>query len=210
MRAVCISDTHGQHLDLRLPEGDVLVHAGDLTSRGTLEESADFLDWFSSQNYTHKILIAGNHDFIFEQETREKIAHLIPENVNYLNDSSVQINGFTFWGSPVTPWFHNWAFNRNRGPEIKDHWDRISMNTDVLITHGPPQGVLDRTVLGSEVGCEELREKLTQLKPRYHIFGHIHEGYGRYRSEGTEYLNASVLNERYQLCNKPHILDLNP
>ncbi|MGO1648313.1 MAG: metallophosphatase domain-containing protein [Sphingobacterium sp.] len=208
MRAVCISDTHGRHLSLKVPSGDLLIHAGDMTRRGTLREVQEFLEWFSNQRFKHKILIAGNHDFFFEHAKGEQIANLIPSNVTYLNDSGIQIHGLNFWGSPVTPWFHDWAFNRKRGEEIKKHWDLIPLNTDVLITHGPPFGVLDQTVYGLKVGCEELQAKIENIKPRFHFFGHIHESYGQYSAQGTQFINASVLNEHYTLSNPPFLLQL--
>lgn len=208
MRAVCISDTHGRHLSMDLPSGDLLIHAGDMTSRGTFREVQEFLEWFSNQSFKYKILIAGNHDFFFEHANAEQIANLIPSNVSYLNDSGIQIQGLNFWGSPVTPWFHDWAFNRKRGEEIKKHWDLIPLNTDVLITHGPPFGVLDRTVYGLEVGCEELQSKIENIKPRFHFFGHIHECYGQYSAQGTQFINASVLNEHYTLSNPPFLIQL--
>jgi len=210
MRAVCISDTHGRHLSMNLPTCDILIHAGDMTSRGTLREAQEFLDWFSNQDAKYKILIAGNHDFFFEHANEEEIANLIPSNVSYLNDSGVGIQGLNLWGSPVTPWFHDWAFNRNRGEDIKKHWDMIPSNTDILITHGPPFGILDRTAHGMNVGCEELQSTIRNIKPRFHLFGHIHEGYGQYRSQGTQFINGSVLDEHYNLSNVPFCFNLRP
>lgn len=207
MRAVCISDTHGQHASLKLPKGDLLIHAGDFTSQGTRREVEDFLHWFSRQLHPYKILVAGNHDFFLEEAAVEQILHILPPNVIYLNDSGAEVGGLRVWGSPITPWFHNWAFNRDRGSDIKRHWDLIPGDVDVLITHGPPFGILDATVYGRKVGCEELRLRLDTLQPRAHVFGHIHEAYGRFQSADTQFVNASVLNERYQLRNAPVVLD---
>ena len=208
MRAVCISDTHGQHRSLKMPKGDLLIHAGDVTSRGSLQEVQEFLGWFSRQSHPYKLFIAGNHDFYFEQATAQKIAHLIPPNVIYLNDSGVEIAGINFWGSPVTPWFYDWAFNRDRGPDMKRHWDLIPQNIDVLVTHGPPFGILDATIHGRKVGCEELRMRLDTIRPRVHVFGHIHEAAGKCQHQGTTFVNASVLDQRYQLLHPPVVLDL--
>lgn len=208
MQIVAISDTHGKHRDLKIPDGDILIHAGDVTRGGTKEKVIDFLKWFAEQKHTYKVFVAGNHDFYFEETDSNKIRRLIPKNIIYLNDSGVEINDLKFWGSPITPWFNNWAFNRNRGSEIKKHWDLIPNDTDVLITHGPPFGILDETVYGKRTGCEELLLRVYQVKPQYHIFGHIHEDYGSFAKGETTFVNASVLDDWYEMKNKPVILDL--
>jgi Icc-related predicted phosphoesterase len=208
MQIIAISDTHGKHRDLIIPDGDVLVHAGDISSRGTKQQVIDFLEWFVEQNHVHKIFIAGNHDFLFEQAEFDEISRIIPDGIMYLNDSSVVINGFKFWGSPITPWFNNWAFNRDRGADIKKHWDLIPNDTDVLITHGPPVGILDQTFYGKRTGCEDLLSRVHQVKPKYHIFGHIHEQYGNVTKAETTFVNASVLDDWYEMKNNPIILNL--
>ncbi|MBC7863141.1 MAG: metallophosphoesterase, partial [Bacteroidia bacterium] len=114
MKITLISDTHTKHASLKLPGGDLLIHSGDVSSRGKGDEIKNFLDWFSKQNYTHKVFIAGNHDFYFEQVHEGIIKNAIPENVIYLNDSCCEIEGVKIWGSPVQPWFYDWAFNRSR------------------------------------------------------------------------------------------------
>lgn len=201
-----ISDTHGQHRDLPLPEGELLVHAGDLSSKGKQHEIEDFLEWFAAQPHPHKVFVAGNHDF-FAEEQPEAMARLIPEGVTYLNDSGVEVEGIRIWGSPVQPWFHDWAFNRQRGADIARHWELIPNDTDLLITHGPPFGILDETARGPRVGCEELTQAVERIRPRVHVFGHIHEAYGTLEQEGTLYVNASVLNLRYYLVNPPVVVD---
>lgn len=201
MKVIAISDTHGYHDLLTLPSGDVLIHAGDVSSRGSKQELQDFLQWFSDLNYEHKIFIAGNHDFFFERADSEMITSLIPDNVIYLNDSGTSIGGINIWGSPVTPWFFDWAFNRHRGADIKKHWELIPQNTDILITHGPVYGVLDKTIHGQRVGCEELKNATDLIKPKVHIFGHIHETYGQVQTLNTLYINASVLDVQYRLVN---------
>lgn len=209
MQIVAISDTHGKHRDLQpLPEGDVLIHAGDVTRGGTKEQVIDFLGWFAVQNHLHKIFSGGNHDFFFEQADLDEISCIIPEGIIYLNDSSVEINGIKFWGSPITPRFNNWAFNRSRGNEIMKHWDLIPDDTDVLIKHGPAFGILDETVYGKRTGCEELLLRVYHVKPKFHLFGHIHEDYGSFTKGETTFINASVLDDWYELKNKPGVLDL--
>jgi len=201
MTFITISDTHGQHHNLDLPDGDVIIHAGDVSSRGTEYEIRSFLDWFERLDYKYKIFIAGNHDFFFEQKDAATIQSILPENVIYLNDSGVNIEGLSIWGSPVSPWFYDWAFNRQRGEDIKKHWDLIPDHTDILITHGPAFGVLDRTVSGLHVGCEELKGSIEAIKPKVHICGHIHEAYGKKMTANTLFINASVLDVRYQMVN---------
>lgn len=207
MKFVAISDTHGQHEDVILPKGDVLIHAGDV-SRGGLEyEIEDFLAWFSQQNFEHKIFIAGNHDFFFERKPG-RVAELIPENVTYLYESSITINGVKIWGSPFTPWFHNWAFNRHRGPEIAKHWEYIPQDANIIITHGPVYGILDKVLRNEYVGCVDLLKKVQEIKPNVHICGHIHEGYGQKSKDGILFINASVVNSNYRLSNKPVLFEL--
>lgn len=201
MKIIVISDTHGQHRKLHLPSGDLIIHAGDISKRGKRAEVIDFLEWFSSLDFRYRIFIAGNHDFFFEQENAEEINKLIPSNIIYLNDSGITIEGIKIWGSPVQPWFYDWAFNRQRGEDIRRHWDLIPADTDVLITHGPAAGILDRTVYGESVGCDDLILKIKEIKPRLHIAGHIHEGYGQIEKDGTVFMNASVLDEDYVLRN---------
>ena len=208
MRLVCISDTHDRHEHLSLPPGDVLIHAGDYSMRGQVAEAEAFLAWFAAQPHQHKIMIAGNHDFLFETQ-REKARAMLPEGVTYLEDEGVTLDGVTFWGSPITPWFHDWAFNR-RADQIGTYWDRIPTDTDVLITHGPAYGVLDQVrPAWAHVGCAQLRAALdTRLHPQLHVFGHIHEGYGVVQEGGLTSVNAAVLDHDYQLRNAPESITL--
>ena len=209
MNLTFISDTHNKHNLIPtdyLQGGDILIHSGDVSSRGMEYEIDAFLNWYSKLPYTHKILIAGNHDFFFETASKHIVAAkmaMYPE-ITYLNDSGVEIEGIKIWGSPVQPYFHNWAFNRI-GEAINEHWDKIPLDTNILITHGPIFGYLDMTLEGDRTGCEYLREKLptfTDLK--IHACGHIHEAYGSHEfADGQLFLNASVLNRRYEMQNKP-------
>lgn len=208
MKIVAISDTHGQHEALQLPKGDLLIHAGDLSKRGTEQQVRLFLDWFAAQDFRHKIFIAGNHDFFFERESGRRIAELIPPGVIYLNDSMAEVEGLRIWGSPVQPWFYDWAFNRRRGEEIRKHWDLIPENTDVLITHGPAAGIHDLTIHGEHVGCVDLLARIEALQPRLFICGHIHEAHGILPGNPTTFINASVLDEQYILRHPPVEIEL--
>ena len=147
------------------------------------------------------MFIAGNHDFWFEKATDLDLEKMIPKEIVYLNDSGIDIEGFFIWGSPITPWFYDWAFNRHRGDAIAKHWELIPANTEILITHGPVHGILDRTFSNIHAGCEDLKHTIDCIKPKVHICGHIHEGYGMLDKEETLFINASVLNFKYELVN---------
>jgi len=208
MKIVLISDTHTRHSDVILPDGDLLIHAGDVSSRGRAHEIDAFIQWFSEQSHKYKIFIAGNHDFFFERAHRAIIEAKIPKNIIYLNDSGCTIEGLNIWGSPIQPEFCDWAFNKKRGDEIKKHWDLIPTNTDILITHGPPFGILDKTTRGEKTGCKELLKKVYNVKPKIHVFGHIHEDYGVLKNDDITFINASLLNEKYYYTNDPILICL--
>jgi len=203
MKFLALSDTHGKHRLLKnLPPADVIIHAGDISMEGAEHSIQDFLRWFSKLDYAYRIFIAGNHDRFFEDEPAGLIKKMVPENVIYLNDSGICIEGINIWGSPITPWFFDWAFNRQRGKEIGKHWKLIPDNTDILITHGPPYGILDAVPHG-HVGCEALLKRVKAVKPRVHLFGHIHEAYGSFENKASRFFNASVLDDQYELRNAP-------
>jgi predicted phosphohydrolase len=205
-RIVTISDTHNRHHQLTIPDGDILIHAGDLTDMGELSDVRDFNEWLGTLPHPHKLVIAGNHDFCFENEPQE--AEPLLTNCTYLFDKAITLRGITFYGSPWQPWFYNWAFNLQRGPEIRARWELIPDNVDVLITHGPPGGYLDQTYLGERVGCEDLMAAVRRVRPSLHIFGHIHEAYGRMTNGHTEYINASTCSIHYEPVNPPIVIDL--
>lgn len=230
MKFITISDTHTFHRGLVLPAGDVIIHAGDITLRGSKVEVIDFLDWFSQLDYPYKILIPGNHDFFFDYNwkaytplgkqrhwnkvaDRDSLQEVLDQysNITLLNDYGITLNGIQIWGSPITPWFHDWAFNRERGTEIRKHWDLIPLTTDILITHGPPYGIGDRVRFGELVGCKDLTQALSVIQPKVHIFGHIHESAGVWGSldhSGTQFINASSVNLNYEPMNHPIIFNL--
>lgn len=202
MKILFISDTHGEHQKLNnLPQADILIHSGDISKRGKDYEIEDFIKWLSSLDFRYKIFIAGNHDFYFEGKTISKVQEMLPQDVFYLCDTGITIEGINIWGSPITPTFFNWAFNRDRGSNIAKYWDKIPQNTDILITHGPPSGILDRTISGSNAGCGDLLKKIELIKPKYHLFGHIHEAYGVYETAHTIFINGSILDEDYRISN---------
>lgn len=205
IRLVLLSDTHGFH-DISVPDGDVLVHAGDGCKRGTLDEAREWASFVSRLPHRHKIVIAGNHDRCFEGMFEQ--AKPLFDGCDFLHDSGCERAGVRFYGAPWQPWFLDWAFNLPRGPELAAKWRLIPDDTDVLVTHGPPIGILDRTFDDEPVGCEELRVALRRVRPRVHVFGHIHEGYGTARVDDTLFVNASICTLAYRPTNPAVVVDL--
>lgn len=207
MKLTFLSDTHSFQIPkIDLLGGDILIHSGDISNRGLSKEIEDFLEWMSSLDYEHKVFIAGNHDFMFEDSPQKAIEILSKyPDIVYLQDSGIEINGIKIWGSPWQPFFYDWAFNLPRnGEELLSKWKMIPGNTDILITHGPPHGILDHLPNGFHCGCEILFDEVTKyINPKIHVFGHIHNGYGILEINGTTYINASNLNENYRYSNKP-------
>lgn len=209
MRLCIISDTHNKHKRLaKLPDADVIIHCGDFTSIGQSHEIVNFMQWYSKLPYKYKIIIAGNHDWLFETH-RLLALEKVPENVIYLEDSGIEIEGIKFWGTPVQLPFNNWAFNK---PEAKliPHWQAIPDDTDVLITHCPPHTIFDWSIYDNiHTGSPSLYfEVVERIKPKVHCFGHIHSGYGIKVIENTTFINASNLDEDYMCVFNPVIIDV--
>ena len=224
MKITFISDTHAKHNQVTssLPGGDVLIHAGDISNKGYRTEIQDFIKWFSTiENYTHKIFIAGNHDFSCQDEVSalQELLRLNPgseylyDDMFLIGDESADYDDMVkVWGSPWQPEFYNWAFNLPRqGAELKEVWNMIPSDVDILITHGPPYGHLDYVTYSKQnVGCELLRDRIDLIKPKIHVFGHIHSSYG-YKFDGTtHFFNAAVLDERYNFTQKPLSVEWDP
>jgi len=244
VRFVCISDTHSYESKTNIagitafdsiPDGDVLLHCGDFTNVGRLEEVEAFARWFGSLPHKRKILIAGNHDLSMEPSTYARtcprfggpgkigetldmaticarartVIEAIP-NCEYLSDSGTSVEGITIWGSPWQPEFCDWAFNLPRGAQCRAKWHMIPTGTDIVMTHGPPLGHGDRCEPNhNRAGCIDLLDELqTRVKPKYHCFGHIHEGWGVTTDGVTRYVNASTCNLRYRPVNTPIVFDV--
>lgn len=205
MKIVCISDTHGEEIP-KLPDGDMLIHAGDFCTYG---EQSDFLNALADfrelkKQYEHIIVIPGNHCKICEKKPTYTANAFKEAGITYLCNSGVEIEGIKFWGSPTTPKFYDWAFMKKRGSDIQEVWDMIPEGTDVLITHGPPFGILDQNKQKYHCGCENLLSTILKIKPKYHIFGHIHDGHGQQEGTlGTQHINCSLLNDYYRVKHKP-------
>jgi len=226
MRIVCTSDLHGylpkalnfESVDLyatphnlyrtysspELPGGDVLVIAGDFSANGKLYEAVELNRWLGTVEIQHKILIAGNHDACCAREDLREIF----TNAVYLQDSGIEIDGIKFYGSPWSPRFLDWFFMMDRGSDkLKRQRDCIPLGTDVVITHSPPTGKMDYS-RGEYIGCELLRDRILTVKPKLHIFGHCHEGYGTAYNEHTIFVNASLCNDGYKPVNTPIVIDI--
>jgi len=216
MKLVAISDTHGMHEQIKLPPGDMIIHAGDCLNRGSQVEAEEFIAWYGALNYKHKILVPGNHDWYFESYQVEARALCKAHNVILLIDEDILLDGIKLYGSPQTPWFLNWAFNKARNEAeraqygvglIKPYCDAISEDTDILITHGPPYDILDEThtacgePTGWAVGCVDLAERIKEIKPDIHIFGHIHASHGERHIDGISYYNVAICDETYYPSN---------
>ena len=212
MKLVCISDTHGDHEAVSLPMGDVLIHAGDLSGHGRQSEVQAFMQWLGSRGFEHTLCIGGNHDQFMEQEPALTRQYAEDNGVTLLNDSGCLVNGFQFWGSPITPRFLNWHFMRDPGEPIEQHWRLIPADTDVLITHGPPYGIMDTDKRPDGkleyTGCPSLLDRVKQVSPRLHIFGHIHECYGTLKRDGVTFHNVSTMNEHYRIQHQPVVIEL--
>lgn len=234
LRVTLISDTHTKHEQivgtktirnrkqpLDLPGGDLLIHAGDFMSSGWNEmEAMMFFKWFDEiNNYDTKVFIAGNHDRWMQNEPEEARGILTGyKTIEYLEDELMSMyldeeQGINIYGSPWQPEFYNWAFNLPRnGEELKARWDAIPSNTDILVTHGPAWGFLDDVEgrRGQHLGCELLTERIKEIKPKIHVCGHIHSGYGHYFDGHTHFFNASLLDEQYRYTQMPWTFDWNP
>ena len=229
-RFVLVSDTHTHTPEL--PEGDILLHAGDLTNTGSLKETTHALEWLAGQakRFRFVVFCAGNHDWFLYHLSREKGVHAVGNfvsnfapNIVYLEDELVTLpissttmfaDAVMIYGSPWSPFFYNWAWNAHRGPDIKQHWDKIPVGLDILMTHGPAHHMLD-WVGKDRVGCEDLRDALDRIQPKVHLFGHIHAAWGKgvimYADSAirTQCYNAALVGEDYQLTpkHKPWVLD---
>ena len=226
-RIVCIADTHLQH-EFELPDGDILVHAGDLTFEGNVPEVAAAAAWLGKlvPRYKRIVVIAGNHDWLFQRDPATARLLLEEKRITYLHDQAVELDGLKFWGAPWCPEFMGWAFNLRRGEELARVWSHIPDDTQVLVTHGPPLGWLDDVrrheqdnygeygvenspVTTEHVGCADLRARVEALKHlRLHVFGHIHRPGLEYDRTGRRFCNASVVNHNYEYRYPPQVIDL--
>lgn len=231
-RFVCFSDTHGVHD--RIPkenrvEADVLLHSGDFTNTGELEEVQSLAEWFRAYPATHKVVIAGNHDITFHEDFYKRawkrfhkkpydcaqVLAALGDSCVYLEDSAAEVAGYQIYGSPWQPQFCDWAFNLYTKEETRAVWARIPpqdglLCPDVLLTHGPPRGIGDKCESGFHAGCPELLKAIRQRGVPVNLAGHIHEGYGAVGDGVTLYVNASTCDFHYRPIQPPIVFDLPP
>jgi Icc-related predicted phosphoesterase len=214
MKIIAISDTHQYHNFLKIPMCDILIHAGDFCNYDRKEEVDSFLTWFASQPAKYKIFIAGNHDLLYDSNfypdfQDKKIFYPKYYNSIYLENNGINIEGLNIWGSPYSCDFGGWAFMK-KDKDLQSIWNQIPDATDILITHSPPFGVLDKTTKNLNVGSKTLRNKVRKIKPKIHIFGHIHEASGIKKINKTKFINASMWNyNNLETLNKPIIIEIN-
>ena len=185
MKILHLSDTHGLHHQIKdLPEADVIIHSGDISHNGDENEVLDFLNWYIGLPYRHKIFVTGNHDLcLWDAEGIEDL----PDNLYFLQDRGVEIDGVKFFGLGY------------------DHSEvLIPDDTDIVVTHEPPVMILDRSA-GTHWGNAPLRNRIFDVKPRYHLFGHAHEGYGTIKQDGIVFSNASLLDDLNRMVRKPRL-----
>lgn len=215
-KIVAISDVHNRYHNLKIPTCDILISSGDYSSRGTPDEVKNFHYWLNEQDAGHIISVQGNHELWVESNFDQ--AKLIAKEqcpaVNFIDEGLIEIEGIKIWCSAITPWFHDWAWNRHRGQDIQRHWDLIPLDTNILVTHGPAYGILDTvnyadgTTKNGNLGCYQLKEKIKELKDLdLHFFGHIHSSHGEKHEDGVSYYNASICDETYYPSNPVTIVD---
>ncbi|VVC33417.1 Hypothetical protein CINCED_3A004297 [Cinara cedri] len=232
VRVVCMSDTHSKtHLmKHEVPFGDIFIHAGDFTKCGEMEEVKQFNEWLGLLPHAYKIVIAGNHELSFDPKftydgneissfgyENDLISNIMEQKDNkkyltnciYLEDSMIECYGLKIYGSPWQPVYGGWAFNIPRGQPCLDKWNQIPDGIDILVTHSPPLGHGDHCYSGVRAGCVELLSTVqNRVKPKYHIFGHVHEDYGITTDGQIVYINASTCNLQYLPNNQPIIFDI--
>lgn len=194
VRIVCVSDTHGYHRDLDLPAGDVVIFAGDMTQGGSMEQLADFDDYLGASSHSRRLVIAGNHDLCFERKPEQ--SRKVLQHATYLQDEAVEIDGMTIYGAPWQPTLVEgagsfWAFDLPRGEALAKKWASIPDEVDLLVTHAPPHGIRDEIYTGDAIGCRDLYERVAEVQPDIHVFGHVHERPGVERRDGTVFVNAA-------------------
>lgn len=201
MRILHLSDTHSHHRQLTdLPSADIIIHSGDVSVAGTGKEVIDFIEWFGTLDYEFKIFLAGNHDYCLDGKDIEIIQRLLPENCFYLCNSGITIGGIKFWGVPF-------FFSDDISGEYHNMITQIPADIDILISHRPPLGILDNAD-NIAFGCTDMLRRVLEIRPRYHLFGHIHDAYGIEKTKDTTFVNAALVDENYRLTNSPFIFDI--
>ena len=205
MKIVALSDTHGKHRQIEIPDGDILIYAGDFEIRNNLD-LFEMSEWLNELPHKRVVAIFGNHDFTEHSEI--KYMKQMFERVNLLFNESIEIDGLKIWGSPYSPFFNNWAWMQPDNM-LKEIWDTIPLETEIIVTHTMPYGILDGVLPRMEsVGSLTLRDAIKRVHPYIQIGGHLHESFGRYTDGKTDYYNVSVLDEQYQVANHVTVIEV--
>jgi len=190
MPSLCIvSDTHRKHREVTIPHCDILIHCGDFCSfqRAEIPTLDDADSWFAESPANQVVCIGGNHDFALQHREFE-FSH-----ARFLEDELVEIDGLRIYGTPWCPYLSGFAYYAT-SDELLEHWKQIPSGIDILITHTPPFGLLDLPTSGTiNLGCPHLREELKRIRPRLHVFGHVHASHGILETSGTLYINAAIV-----------------
>lgn len=217
MKIVCISDVHGKWNKINIPKCDLLISAGDYSFRGEDHMVRDFHKWLNKQPAEHVISVQGNHEYAVEKNFQKYKDMALKEcpRVHFIYHEQVEIEGVKIFGSSYTPEFCNWAYNVPRGPELASLWAQIPDNTNVLVTHGPPAGILDVVYHSNgvtprdRVGCHDLMDRINELRElKLHVFGHIHGSAGETYFNGVKYINAAICDEMYLPSNAVKVFEL--
>ena len=204
IKIVCISDTHRQHWKMDIPDGDILLYAGD-AELDSYDAIKDFNYWLSTLNFKHIVVIGGNHDTVLTKYTMEE-KEMFFSNAIYLENTSVQIEGIKIFGSPYSLKFFSWAFMKSE-EQLEQIWELIPKSTDIILTHAPCRNILDvTTTTGEHCGSISLRDKIKELHPRIHVCGHLHSAHGKYTDNKTDFYNASMLNDHYKHIFEPTVI----
>lgn len=209
MRIVFLSDTHNYAIQ-SVPDGDMVVHAGDATGQGTLPEIGQFLEWYGDLPHKHKVFVAGNHDWLFQTSHNLAWQMCLDRSIYYLEDSGKIVDGLHLYGSPWQPVFCDWAFNAY-DEDLEERFQHIPGGLDLLITHGPPYGILDESAYDfkiKNIGSKVLLDHVKRAKPRVHVFGHAHGNPGQKQIGDTLFINAAICNPKYVPINEPIYIDL--
>jgi Icc-related predicted phosphoesterase len=206
MRLVLLSDTHQLHREVDVPDGDILIHAGDFTLFSeSMKAVADFNDWLGELPHRYKIVVPGNHESFLESDPSERS---LLSNATVLINEGIEIEGLRIWGSPVTPMYGG-AFGLSSAKDRKRLYAQIPLDTNVLISHGPPFGILDADpVSGLHQGCHELLDAVMWVRPKLHVFGHIHGASGVFQTEHTTFVNASRLGLHRNPDDAPFVFEM--
>jgi Icc-related predicted phosphoesterase len=211
MKIGMISDTHLFHPVIDT-ECDIMIHAGDAGRYGTTSEIKKFIKWYRYIPAKHKLFVPGNHDACMEDSRGQDLFKAT--GIKLLMGESIEIDGIKIWGSPVTPQFYDWSFMMSRGEDIGKHWNEIPLDTDIVITHGPPFGIGDAVPNAAgrrNAGCIKLLNRIYEVRPKIHVFGHIHEGAGLWWADDiseTNFVNASSVDWTYTPRYGPRYIDL--